>query len=40
MFIPKKMDKKVYDEHEGAKLWKESARLWFQIDKEAPELTI
>jgi NAD(P)-dependent dehydrogenase (short-subunit alcohol dehydrogenase family) len=35
MFIPKRMDEKVYDEREGRKLWEESARLWKHIDKNA-----
>lgn len=38
MFIPKRMDEKVYDKQEGLKLWRESARLWKQIDKKALEL--
>jgi NAD(P)-dependent dehydrogenase (short-subunit alcohol dehydrogenase family) len=32
MFKPKKMDPKVYDEKEGAKLWEESIKLWKRID--------
>jgi hypothetical protein len=35
MFIPKRMDEKVYDENEGRKLWQESAKLWKQLDKKA-----
>ena len=35
MFIPKQMDEKVYDEKEGKKLWKESEKLWNQLDKNA-----
>ena len=38
MFIPKRMDEKVYEEQEGLTLWKESARLWKQIDKKALDL--
>jgi len=33
MFIPKRMDEKVYNKQAGAKLWKESMKLWQQIDK-------
>jgi NAD(P)-dependent dehydrogenase (short-subunit alcohol dehydrogenase family) len=32
MFIPKRMDEKVYDEKEGKKLWEESVKLWKQLD--------
>jgi NAD(P)-dependent dehydrogenase (short-subunit alcohol dehydrogenase family) len=32
MFIPKKMDEKVYDKTEGEKLWNESLKLWKQLD--------
>lgn len=35
MFIPKKMDEKVYDDDEGQKLWNESVKLWKEIDKSA-----
>jgi len=35
MFIPKRMDEKVYDEKEGKKLWEESAKLWKLLDKKA-----
>jgi NAD(P)-dependent dehydrogenase (short-subunit alcohol dehydrogenase family) len=35
MFIPKRMDEKVYDMHEGKKLWEESAKLWKQLDEKA-----
>jgi len=35
MFIPKNMDEKVYDEQEGKKLWRESVKLWKQIDSNA-----
>jgi hypothetical protein len=35
MFIPKRMDEKVYDEKEGQKLWIESIRLWERIDQNA-----
>eukprot|EP00899_Mesostigma_viride_P002906 jgi/Mesvir1/12616/Mv16077-RA.1 len=35
MFTVKRMDEKVYDVAEGEKLWKESARLWSGIDKQA-----
>lgn len=35
MFIPKRMDEKVYDEKEGRKLWDESAKLWKQLDDKA-----
>jgi NAD(P)-dependent dehydrogenase (short-subunit alcohol dehydrogenase family) len=35
MFIPKRMDNKVYDEGEGRKLWEESSKLWKRIDKNA-----
>ena len=32
MFIPKKMDEKVYDPGEGEKLWRESEKLWRRLD--------
>jgi hypothetical protein len=32
MFNKKKMDSKVYEEDEGVKLWKETHKLWKQID--------
>jgi NAD(P)-dependent dehydrogenase (short-subunit alcohol dehydrogenase family) len=35
MFIPKRMDEKVYDEQEGRKLWEESEKLWKQLDGKA-----
>jgi NAD(P)-dependent dehydrogenase (short-subunit alcohol dehydrogenase family) len=35
MFIPKRMDEKVYDEQEGKKLWIESEKLWKQLDEKA-----
>ncbi|MGD2036093.1 MAG: SDR family NAD(P)-dependent oxidoreductase [Bacteroidales bacterium] len=35
MFIPKRMDEKVYDKREGEKLWSESAKLWKQLDDKA-----
>jgi hypothetical protein len=35
MFIPKRMDEKVYDEQEGKKLWEESEKLWKQLDAKA-----
>lgn len=35
MFIPKRMDEKVYDEQEGLKLWKESISLWKKLDDKA-----
>jgi NAD(P)-dependent dehydrogenase (short-subunit alcohol dehydrogenase family) len=35
MFIPKRMDEKVYDEQEGKKLWEESEKLWKQLDGKA-----
>jgi hypothetical protein len=35
MFIPKRMDEKVYDEAEGKKLWEESEKLWKQLDSKA-----
>ncbi len=35
MFIPKRMDEKVYDESEGQKLWEESVKLWKQLDNKA-----
>ncbi len=35
MFIPKRMDEKVYDETEGHKLWNESEQLWKKLDKNA-----
>jgi NAD(P)-dependent dehydrogenase (short-subunit alcohol dehydrogenase family) len=38
MFIPKRMDEKVYDEQEGMKLWQESVKLWKQLDKNAPDI--
>lgn len=38
MFIPKRMDEKVYDEKEGQQLWEESTRLWVRIDKNAMTL--
>ena len=34
MFIPKRMDEKVYDEAEGKKLWEESEKLWKQLDEK------
>lgn len=34
MFIPKRMDKKAYDEKEGKKLWEESEKLWDQLDEK------
>ena len=39
MFIPKRMDEKVYDEMEGKKLWEESAKLWKQLDENAESMT-
>ena len=35
MFIPKRMDEKVYDEKEGEKLWEESEILWKRLDDKA-----
>jgi NAD(P)-dependent dehydrogenase (short-subunit alcohol dehydrogenase family) len=35
MFIPKRMDEKVYDEQEGKKLWEESEKLWKKLDEKA-----
>ena len=35
MFIPKRMDEKVYDENECKKLWEESEKLWKQLDEKA-----
>jgi NAD(P)-dependent dehydrogenase (short-subunit alcohol dehydrogenase family) len=35
MFIPKRMDEKVYDEKEGKKLWEESEKLWKLLDEKA-----
>lgn len=35
MFIPKRMDEKVYNEAEGKKLWEESEKLWKRLDKKA-----
>jgi NAD(P)-dependent dehydrogenase (short-subunit alcohol dehydrogenase family) len=35
MFIPKRMDEKVYNEKEGRKLWEESEKLWKQLDGKA-----
>ena len=35
MFIPKRMDVKVYEEKEGRKLWEESEKLWKQLDEKA-----
>lgn len=35
MFIPKRMDEKVYDEKEGKKLWEESEKLWKMLDDKA-----
>ncbi len=32
MFNKKKMDPKVYEEREGVKLWKETHKLWKQVD--------
>jgi hypothetical protein len=40
MFIPKRMDEKVYDEKEGRKLWEESEKLWKQLDAKAEIFTI
>jgi len=34
MFIPKRMDEKVYDEKEGKKLWEESEKLWKKLDEK------
>jgi hypothetical protein len=34
MFKPKKMDPKVYDPVEGAKLWEESVKLWNSFEKK------
>lgn len=34
MFIPKRMDEKVYNEQEGKKLWEESEKLWKQLDEK------
>ena len=34
MFIPKRMDEKVYDKKEGRQLWEESAKLWKQLDEK------
>jgi NAD(P)-dependent dehydrogenase (short-subunit alcohol dehydrogenase family) len=39
MFIPKKMDQKVYDEKEGKKLWEESAKLWNKLDEKVEIFT-
>ena len=38
MFKPKKMDPKVYEEKEGAKLWTESYKLWKKVDDDAEEV--
>lgn len=35
MFIPKRMDEKVYDEKEGKKLWDKSEKLWKLLDEKA-----
>ena len=35
MFIPKRMDEKVYDYKEGEKLWEESEKLWKRLDDKA-----
>ena len=35
MFIPKRMDEKVYDAEEGKKLWQASEKLWKQLDQKA-----
>jgi retinol dehydrogenase-12 len=35
MFIPKRMDEKVYDKKEGLKLWQKSEKLWKQLDEKA-----
>lgn len=32
MFNKKKMDSKIYEEDEGVKLWKETHKLWKQVD--------
>ncbi len=40
MFIPKRMDEKVYDKQEGLKLWQKSARLWKQLDEKASVFSI
>ena len=34
MFNPKKMDPKVYEEHEGSKLWERSMKLLQEIDPD------
>jgi NAD(P)-dependent dehydrogenase (short-subunit alcohol dehydrogenase family) len=33
MFNKKKMDPKVYESNEGAKLWRETHKLWKQVDR-------
>lgn len=40
MFIPKKMDEKVYDEAEGKKLWNESEKLWRKLDSKASVFSV
>lgn len=35
MFIPKRMDEKIYEKEAGLKLWKESMLLWKKLDKLA-----
>jgi NAD(P)-dependent dehydrogenase (short-subunit alcohol dehydrogenase family) len=40
MFKPKKMDPKIYEEKEGARLWERSMELWQKIDAGAVSLNI
>jgi NAD(P)-dependent dehydrogenase (short-subunit alcohol dehydrogenase family) len=40
MFKPKKMDPKIYEPDEGAKLWDRSMKLWHDIDSKAISLDI
>lgn len=40
MFKPKRMDSKVYEREEGAKLWDRSMELWKKIDTDATPLNI
>ena len=35
MFLSKLMDEKVYDQAEGEKLWRESSKLWRDLDSGA-----
>jgi NAD(P)-dependent dehydrogenase (short-subunit alcohol dehydrogenase family) len=40
MFNKKKMDSKIYEEDEGVKLWKETHKLWKQVDRNFVSLDV